>query len=88
MMPTAEQKIRAFMAENAWRFQHEGSHVTRWLTGGTAADAYVTFDQQDDKIIARCPSCGREFGHFNANYDSAAYKQLGAIREFGSRHLC
>ena len=87
-MSTAEQKIRDLIAANAWRFQHEGTHVTRWLTGGTAADAHITFEQQGDKIVARCPSCGQEFGHFDANYGSATYKQLGAIRETGSRHVC
>lgn len=87
-MTTAEQKIKDLIAENAWRFQHEGTHVVRWLTGGTMPDVYVTFERQDDEIITHCPSCGVSFGQFDANYGSATYRQLGAIREVGSQHHC
>ncbi len=85
---TVEQKIRDRLAENAWRFQHEGSHVVRWLTGGTAPDAYATFEPQGNKVIARCPSCGASFGHFDANYGRAARRQIAALREVGAHHHC
>jgi hypothetical protein len=88
MTLTAEQKIRERLAENAGRFQHEGTHVVRWLTGGTAPDAYATFEQQDEKIVARCLSCGKPLGRFDASYSGAAYKQIAAIREVYAQHRC
>lgn len=51
-------------------------------------DAHVTFEQQDNKIIARCPKCGQAFGRFDANYGAQTYKQIAVIREVGSRHHC
>jgi len=88
MTSTAEQKIRDRLAENAWRFQHEGTNVVRWLTGGTAPDAYVTFEQQGDKIVVRCPACREPLGWFDASYGGAAYRQIRAIREDYAHHHC
>ncbi len=79
MVLTAEQKVRDPLAENARRFQHEGTHVVRWLTGGTAPDAYATFEQQDNRIVTCCPSCGKPPGRFDASYGGAVYKQIAAI---------
>jgi hypothetical protein len=87
-MHTAEQELREMLSNNQHRFQQEGPHVVRWLTGGTMPDTYATFEQQGDKIIAQCPTCGQAFGRFDANYGTQAYKQIAAIREVGSRHQC
>ena len=87
-MLTAEEKIKEVLAANALRFQHEGTHVVRWLTGGTAPSVYVTFEQQGEKIVTRCPSCGEPLGRFNASYSGATSKQIAAIREVGAHHHC
>jgi hypothetical protein len=87
-MLTVEQELREWLTENAWRFQHEGTHVVRWLTGGTAPDASVTFERQGDEIMARCPSCRELLGQFDASYGSAVYRQIAAIRQIYARHQC
>jgi hypothetical protein len=85
-MLTTEQKIREQLAQNTWRFQHEGSKVVRWITGGTAPDAYVTFHKTEDKIVARCATCQQEMGRFDAGYGHATYRELAAVRERYAKH--
>ncbi len=59
-MLTTEQKIRLALTGSPFgepHFQHEGKEVTRWITGGTLPDIYVTFHQQDNMIEVRCLQC-------------------------------
>ncbi len=87
-MLTAEQKIRETLSQNQHRFRHEGDHVVRWITGGTAPSVHVTFQSNGDHIVARCPLCEQPLGRFDASYGPATYRQLAAIREVGNRHQC
>src|SRR5882724_6521899 len=59
-MLTTMQKIRLTLTGSPSgepHFQHEGEGVTRWITGGTLPDIYVTFHQRDNVIEVRCPTC-------------------------------
>ena len=85
-MLTAEQKIRETLAQNAWRFQHEGPDVVRWLTGGNAPDAYVTFQKVDDTTLTSCPICNCEMGSFDIKDRARASLQIANIREKASQH--
>ena len=87
-MLTAEQKIRETLSQNQHRFPHQGDHVVRWVTGGTAPSVYVTFQSSGDHILARCPLCKQPIGRFDASYGPTTYRQLAAIREVGNRHQC
>lgn len=85
-MHTAEQKIRDRLADNAWRFQHEGTHVVRRLTGGIRPDAYVTLEQQGSEMVAHCPHCNEEMGRYDASYGTRTGAQVAAIRDTAYRH--
>ena len=56
-MSTAAEKIRITLTGSPSgepSFQHEGAKVTRWITGGTLPDLYVTFHQRGGEIEVRC----------------------------------
>lgn len=87
-MSTAEQKIRDSIADpnGIIHFQHEGKDVVRWLTGGDARQAHVTFEHNGDEIIARCPTCKQEQGRFDAYYGTQSGQQLRDIRIRAHKH--
>ncbi len=85
-MTTAEQKIRKTLSHKQDRFQHEGSSIVRWITGGTAPDAYVTFHNGGPKTIARCPKCNQEIGDFDSNYGPNIQGQIAEIRAKAHQH--
>ncbi len=89
MRLTAEQKTRLILTGSPFGepiFPHEGEAVVRWLTGGTQLDAYVTFQQREEVIVARCPLCGAEIGSFAADYGGKAYAQIEHIRATAVAH--
>src|SRR6266700_2435397 len=82
IMLTAQQEIRQRLTGDPYGepvFPHEGPHIIRWLTGGTEADAYVTFHSEGNETIARCPKCKAELGRFDASYGRRTGQQIGAI---------
>lgn len=85
-MLTAEQKLREQLSRNAWRFQHEGSGVVRWLTGGNVPDAYVTFQKAGNMTLALCPYCKQEMGSFDIEDRARSSLQIKNIREKASQH--
>lgn len=85
-MLTAEQKLRETLALNTWRFQHEGPDVVRWLTGGNAPDAHVTFQKIGDRTLTLCPLCKREMGSFDIEDCTTVSLQIANIREKASQH--
>jgi hypothetical protein len=88
-MLTAEEKNRQFLTGNPFidpHFQHEGTEVIRWITGGSSPSTHVTLEQEGSEIIARCPSCKKEMGRFDANYGPSTAKQLIKIRRAGNDH--
>jgi len=90
-MLTAVEKIRQQLTgdpNGEPHFQHEGSTVIRWITGGIAPSVHVVFRQDGTEIAACCPQCDEEFGRFDATYGGGAFRQLAAIRETGHHHSC
>jgi hypothetical protein len=89
-MLTAEQKIRQTLTGNPFgepHFEHQGEHVIRWLTGGSLADAWVTFHHQGDQIVLRCATCQVALGCIPADGERAeTAPQLRAVRLSG--HAC
>src|SRR5579859_3592953 len=79
IMFTAEQKIRQKLTDDPYGvpyFQHEGTSIKRWITGGIAPDAYVTFRSDALEIVAYCPECHMEQGRFDANYGPGTYRNI------------
>ena len=70
------------------RFEHEGEHVKRWLTGGLAPSIWVTFHHEQEHIACRCPNCKQEIGRFDSNYGERVPDQIGAIRYASAEHQC
>ena len=88
-MLTAVQKIRLTLTGSPYgepHFQHEGEEVTRWVTGGTLSDIYVTFHQLDTMIEVRCSICHVPLGRFPSHYGGNTAQQLAAIRHIGHQH--
>lgn len=88
---SAEQKLREQIAAangGLLTFQHEGEHVVRWLTGGSAPEIRATFKHQGEQVAACCPKCGAVFGRFDADYGARAGDQIGKIRYAGADHRC
>jgi hypothetical protein len=88
-MLTAAQKIRLTLTGNPsgeLHFQHEGEEVTRWITGGSIPDLYVTFHQRDTMIDVLCSTCHALLGSFPADYTGITAQQLAAMRQGGHQH--
>ena len=88
-MLTAEEEIRQALTGNPFsepHFQHEGEEVTRWITGGTLPDVYVTLHHQDDMIEVRCSTCKATLGHITADFGENMSQQLVAIRQAEHQH--
>lgn len=88
-MLTAVQKIRLTLTgspSGELHFQHEGEEVTRWITGGSLPDLYVTFQQQGTMIEVRCSTCHALLGDFPSNYRGNTAQQLAAMRQSGHQH--
>ena len=88
-MLTAAQKIRLSLTgspSGELHFQHEGEEVTRWITGGSIPDLYVTFHQRDTTIEVFCPTCHALLGNFPADYRGNTAQQLAAMRQSGHHH--
>jgi hypothetical protein len=85
-MTATDRELKLWYAEHSRRFQHEGSSVVRWLTGGSGPDAYVTFARQEDRILACCPHCKEQIGWFD--YGNQTYSQIVCIRDNYARHRC
>lgn len=88
-MLTAMQKIRLTLTGSPFgepHFQHEGEEVTRWVTGGTLPDLYVTFHQRDATIEVRCSTCQALLGYLPSHYEGDTAQQLAAMRQSGHQH--
>jgi hypothetical protein len=89
-MLTAIEKVRQHLTgspDGEPHFQHEGPDVTRWLTGGSIPDAYVTFHQQGDQIVLRCATCHVAVGCIPADYErEETARQILAVREAEHHH--
>ena|SRR5437764_10005732 len=88
MSTTAEQNIRQTLTGSPVgepHFQHEGDQVIRWLTGGAAPDAWVTFHYKGEQIIVRCAGCRSIIGQIPADaYQvSEIATAIAAIRQAG-----
>lgn len=80
---SAEQKIRLTITghpDKELDFWHEGSTITRWITGGLEPTAYIRLQKAGAKVIAYCPQCGEELGQYDADYGSGTYEEIGKIR--------
>lgn len=85
----AEQKIRQALTGNPFIdpvFQHEGSTIVRWLTGGTTPSIYAYFHKENDMTILYCPWCKKKLGQFSISNPQDISSQLTKIRESGSQH--
>jgi len=87
---TAEQKIRQTLTgdpDGSPTFQHEGDQVIRWLTGGNAPDAWVTFHPTPggDQTVVTCAGCGEVIGYLPADpYQlSERAERIAAMRQAG-----
>ncbi len=88
-MLTAIQKIRFTLTGSPSgipHFQHEGEEVTRWLTGGTLPDAFVTFHKQGARIEVRCSTCREPLGYVSDHYEGNVPEQLADIRRAAHQH--
>ncbi len=88
-MLTAVQKIRLTLTGSPFsepHFQHEGEQVTRWVTGGSLPDLYVTFHQQGTMIEVRCATCHALLGCFPSDYRGDTAQRLAAMRQSGHQH--
>jgi len=88
-MLTAAQKIRFALTRSPsgeLHFQHEGEGVTRWITGGSIPDLYVTFRQRDTVIEVLCSTCHALLGSFPSDYTGITAQQLAAMRQSGHQH--
>ncbi|HET9920729.1 MAG TPA: hypothetical protein VFQ30_12850 [Ktedonobacteraceae bacterium] len=88
-MHTAMQKIRLALTGSPFgepHFQHEGEKVTRWMTGGTLPDLYVTFQQREGVIEVRCATCQALLGNFPSRYGGNTVQQIAAMRQSGHHH--
>jgi len=88
-MLTAVQKIRLTLTGSPSgepHFQHEGEEVTRWTTGGSLSDIYVTFHQQGTMIEVLCSTCHVLLGDFPSNYRGNTAQQLATVRQSGHQH--
>jgi hypothetical protein len=88
-MLTAVQKIRVTLTGNPFgepHFQHEGEEVTRWITGGSLPDLYVTFRQQGTMIEVLCSTCRALLGRIPSNFGENTTQQLAAMRQSGHQH--
>ena len=88
MSMTAEQKTREILTGSPVGtpdFLHEGNQVIRWLTGGSAPDAWVTFHPEGEQIIVRCAGCRSIIGQLPADaYQvSEIAAAIAAIRQAG-----
>lgn len=88
-MLTAAQKIRLTLTGSPSgepHFQHEGEEVTRWITGGSLPDIYVTFHRQGTMIEVRCATCQALLGSFPSDYRGNTAQELAAMRQSGHQH--
>jgi len=85
---TAEQKVRYKLTGHPYQephFQHEGSTVIRWLTGGPAPTAQVQFQQEGNLTVVCCPHCGKKLGQLNMNSENVS-REIAEIRRIGTEH--
>ena len=88
-MSTAAEKIRLTLTGSPSgepSFQHEGAKVTRWITGGTLPDLYVTFHQRGGEIEVRCSTCKALFGNIPSSFGEDAAQQIVVMRQSGHQH--
>jgi hypothetical protein len=84
---TAEQQVRQDLTGNPFQypgFQHEGDTVVRWLTGGAAPDAWVTFHHAGDYVVVRCAGCDEVLGGWPLPDERGEMpEQIATIRQAG-----
>ena len=89
---TAEQKAREIITGSPVgepHYQHEGSDVVRWITGGTLPDLHVTFhpDLEGKRVAWKCATCHNIIGYLPADGERVALaEQIVAMRLSGHDH--